>query len=366
MKFKYKKIQLSAFLCMMLFLISSTKQVNAQEVLTNQTIISMSNAKVDKSLILSKIKTEKGDYDLSTEGCVSLKKAKVADLIVGEMIIATKKLPTMLNDDVIKMYQNDVSKDIIIKKIQSSPLKLDLRTDALIKLKSAKVSDQIVKIMMEPNSFKEEGSSNYLSGALAAHPQDLAAPAQSRLQENGIYYEVFTPKLMYSQLEPSTTNQTKSGSFGQVLAQSQTAGISKVSQKVGLSNTTANMIIKDNRPVFYFVFSGADRKDMNNVAENIFNGAASPNDFVLIKAAVSKRGREITIGKSSAYARETGFSTDAIQFRYKKISNEFYKVYFDGDVPAGEYAFFYNKGSEFRSSLKVYDFSLQNNTKTNK
>jgi len=79
---------------------------------------------------------------------------------------------------------------------------------------------------------------------------------------------------------------------------------------------------------------------------------------------VSKRGREITIGKSSAYTRETGFSTDAIQFRYKKISNELYKVYFDGDVPAGEYAFFYNKGSEFRSSLKVYDFSLQNNTRT--
>lgn len=351
---------------MIILLFTLILNSNAQEVLNNQTIISMSNAKVDKSLILSKIKTEKGDYDLSTTGCVNLKKAKVADVIVAEMMMTVKVLPTMVNDDIINMHQNNVSKDIIIKKIQYSPLKLDLKTDALIKLKTAKVPDQIVKVMMEPKSFKEDEFSNYFADALAVHPQDLPAPAKSRVPENGIYYEVFTPKVSYSQLEPSTTNQTKSGSFGQVLAQSQTAGISKVSQKVGLSNTTANMIIKDNRPVFYFVFSGADRKDMNNVAESVFNGAASPSDFVMIKASVSKRGREITIAKSSAYTRETGFSTDAIQFRYKKISNQLYKVYFDDDVPAGEYAFFYNKGSEFRSSLKVYDFSLQNNTKTNK
>lgn len=353
-------------LMVLLFFLNGIGYLSAQELLTNETIISMSAAKVDKALILSKIKSERGNYDLSTNGCIGLRKAKVADVIVSEMMLATKKLPTLVNDDIIAMYQGDVSKDIIIKKIQSSPLKFDLKTDALIKLKTAKVPDQIVKIMMEPNSFKEDEFSNYLSDALAVHPQDLPVPAKSRVPENGIYYEVFTPKIAYSQLEPSTTNQTKSGSFGQVLAQSQTGGIAKVSQKVGLSNTTANMIIKDNRPVFYFAFSGADRKDMNNVAENIFNGASSPNDFVLIKAAVSKRGREITIGKSSAYTRETGFSTDAIQFRYKKISNELYKVYFDNDVPAGEYAFFYNKGSEFRSSLKVYDFSLQNNTKTNK
>lgn len=364
MKIQINKYSLSIILAYVL--IFSAWSLRAQEILSNETIISMSTAKVDKSLIISKIKTEKGNYDLSTKGCVDLKKAKVADVIVAEMMMTVKALPIMVNDDIIDMHQNNVSKDIIIKKIQYSPLKFDLKTEALIKLKTAKVPDQIVKVMMEPKSFKEDEFSNYSSDALAIHPQDLPAPAQSRVPENGIYYEVFTPKVSYAQLEPSTTSQTKSGSFGQILAQSQTAGISKVSQKVGLSNTTANMVIKDNRPVFYFVFSGTDRKDMNNVAESVFNGAASPNDFVMIKAAVSKRGREITIAKSSAYTRETGFSTDAIQFRFKKISNQLYKVYFDDDVPAGEYAFFYNKGSEFRSSLKVYDFSLQNNTKSNK
>ncbi|MBK9413920.1 MAG: hypothetical protein IPN61_10990 [Bacteroidetes bacterium] len=50
-----------------------------------------------------------------------------------------------------------------------------------------------------------------------------------------------------------------------------------------MSNTSVNMIIKDPRPVFYFIFSG-DRKNMNTVAESMFEGVASPNDFVLVKA----------------------------------------------------------------------------------
>lgn len=337
--------------------------LKAQEMLNNERIVSMVNAKVDKALILEKIRKEKGTYDLSTNGCIQLKKLKVSDDIVAQMMQASSGLPAMSNDDVIALSQGMVSKDIILKKMQMSATKFDLNTDQLIRLKAAKVSDQVVKVMMNPDLMKVDDFSNYLSDPLAPHPQNLPAPTKARLTENGIYYEAFTPKINYIQLEPTTTNQTKKGSFGQSVAQAHTAGIAKVSEKVGLSNRSANLIIKDNRPVFYFAFSGDNRKDMNNVAESVFNGVASPNDFVLLRADVSKRGREVTIGKSSAYTRESGFTTGSVQFRYQKINNQLYKIYFDEDVPAGEYVFMLNKGSEFQSSLKLYDFSLQNNTK---
>jgi hypothetical protein len=76
---------------------------------------------------------------------------------------------------------------------------------------------------------------------------------------------------------------------------------------------------------------------------------------------VSKKGRQITIGRHTAFTNESGFSKGTIPFKFKKISGEMYRVYFEKDLPAGEYAFYYNKGSVQAASLKLYDFSVKNN-----
>ena len=77
-------------------------------------------------------------------------------------------------------------------------------------------------------------------------------------------------------------------------------------------------------------------------------------------------GRDFVIGQASDLSSKSGFSEGAIPFRFKKISNTLYKIYFEEDIAAAEYAFFYNKGSEFTSSLKLFDFSLRNNVKGTK
>ena len=228
------------------------------------------------------------------------------------------------------MHQGGVSRDIIIKKIQFSKCDFNTNTDAMIELKNAKVPETVQKAMLTPGSSASVKSQNLISGDLPPHPVDLPAPALSKFSENGIYYEEYNPASNYTQLEPTTTNQAKGGGFGET--------------------------------IFYFIFSG-DRKNMNTVAESMFEGVASPNDFVLVKARVTNKGREITVGRHTRFKSESGFTEGTIQFRFKKISNEMYKVYFDADVPAGEYGFYYNKGSEQNSSLKIYDFSLQNSLK---
>ena len=188
-----------------------------------------------------------------------------------------------------------------------------------------------------------------------AHP-DLPVPSLSVFPEAGIYYEEYRKKADYVQLESTTTNMAKSGSFGEAVLQSYTGGTSGSTQRVGLANKTANFVIEDKRPVFYFKFSDT-RKQMDDVAEGFWSGVSSPNEFVLIKASTSGRGRQITIGRESAYTSERGVGGNTLPFRFKKVAPGVYRVYFEQDVPMGEYVFFYNKGSEQSSSIKVYDFS---------
>lgn len=358
--------------------LGNTLSVFSQKVLQNEDIISMTTAKVAKNIMVDRIKAGTNNFRMSAHDMVGLKQAKVADIIFEEMFLVSDNMPILTNQDIIALHQGKLSQNVIIKRIQHSDTQFNTEPEALIDLKTAKVPDKIVEIMMKPTRAAKvnRGSANLIAGELPIHPQDIPIPARGKFPEPGLYYEEYNPKTSYSQLEPTTTNQTRTGSIGEAIANEYTAGMVGTSERVGLANPSANLAIKDNRPVFYFVFSGANRKDMNTTAvnqnrwggpgESIFHGAASPNDFVLIRAKVSNRGREITIGRSSAYTSETGFGPGAVPFRFKKISNQLYKIYFDDDVAAGEYAFYYNKGSESSSSLKLYDFSLQNNTKPEK
>ncbi len=331
-----------------------------EEVLTNQSIISLSNAKVSKDIIIEKVRSSPNQYDLSAAGVVALKTARVSDQIVEAMLVATKSLPVVTNKDVIDMQNGGAGRDIILKKIEVSKCDFNTNTESMIALKNAKVPDSIQKAMMSAGSSSASSSE---ATAPAPAREELPTPAIARFAENGIYYEDRSAKVDYVQLEPTTTNQTKGGTHGEHVVSGMTYGITGSTNKVGLANKSANLIIKDTRPVFYFIFTGNDRKEMNTVAESIFSGVASPNDFVLVKAKVTPKGRQITIGKHTAFTNESGFSEGTVQFRFKKINTQMYKVYFENDIAAGEYAFYYNKGSTEAASLKLYDFSLQNEMK---
>jgi hypothetical protein len=339
---------------------------NAQETLNNQSIVALSQAKISKDLILDKIKASKSQFTMTTGGIIELTKNGVKDQVIDAMMLATSPLPVMRNQDVIDLYNGKVPRDIIIKKIQYSECDFSTSTEDMIGLKFAKLPEPLVKVMMEPKRAIVQGTTNpnLIAGTLPQHPENILTPSRGQLPEPGIYYEDYSKKpIHYEQLEPTTTNNTKRGSVGEAAANSVTYGIVGTKQKVGLTNKSANFVIQDNRPVFYMFFEGNTRKNMDDVAESIFGGVASPNDFVLLRVKASNRGREFVIGRESVYTSETGFGEGAVPFRFKKINNNLYKIYFEQDISAAEYAFFYNKGSEFSSSIKLFDFSLRNNVK---
>ncbi len=332
------------------------KHANAQESLNNQSIVSMVSAKLDNTIIINKIKSSTNSFDFSTDGIIGLKGQKVSDKIISEMMLVSKNMPSLNNEDVIKMHTNKVGKDLILKKINLSKCNFNTSTESLIALKNAGVPDPVVKVMMNPST--NSSASNTVSGDMKDHPINIPAP--TKLTSPGIYYEQFSPKVDYIMVEPTTTNQTKKGGFGESMGNHYSGGISGISTKVGLAGEHSSTTIEDKRPVFYFYLS-IDGKDINEVKESTYDGVASPKEFVLVKATTSKSGRQIQIARKSAFSQEEGFAKGVVDFKIEKVSNRLYKVYFENDVPAGEYAFYYNKSSDQKKSLKLYDFSLRNN-----
>ncbi|GAB4015131.1 hypothetical protein GCM10028808_39650 [Spirosoma migulaei] len=338
----------------MVYLIVGVSESLAQEVLTNQSISAFVKAKISRELILENIRNNVSRFDVSPAGLIMLKEQAVTDPILEAMIQATSSLPVLYNDSVVRLYYGKLSRNIIAKLIAYSETKFDFSEKGLVQLKTADLPDALVKAMMAP---KPTGTNNT---GVASGTNALKLPDRSDFSEAGLYYDA---NGTYEPMEATTTNQTRQGTFGEALvrswARSQGVWGTGSTRRAGLANKTANMVITNNRPIFYLVLQDVGQRTMNGVAESVFSGISSPNDLVLIKVKSNSRGREIIIGRETDVSSETGFGVGAMPFRFKRISPGFYQIYLEKDLPAGEYAFLYNKGSEFTSSLKLFDFSLK-------
>lgn len=69
-----------------LTLLSATTSLTAQDVLTNDSVISMKKAGLSDSLILTKIRSSATKFDTSTKGLIALKNAGLSDQIIEAMV----------------------------------------------------------------------------------------------------------------------------------------------------------------------------------------------------------------------------------------------------------------------------------------
>ena len=136
-----------------LALTPGTRAVAQAEVLTNESIIQMVVGKVPKDLITTKIRTTKSTFDITPSGLISLNTSKVSGDVI-KLMMATAGTgtgsvkETMTNDAIIQMVNGQLSRDIIVTKIQMSKPNYDLTTTGIISLNTNKVSQEVVKAMM--------------------------------------------------------------------------------------------------------------------------------------------------------------------------------------------------------------------------
>jgi len=85
-----KRLRCTLMLCGLFFVLLAPG-LSAAEVLTNDTIVMLVKAGLGEGLIISKIKMSQGQYDLSTNGILQLKKDGVGDKIIQAMMEASAK-----------------------------------------------------------------------------------------------------------------------------------------------------------------------------------------------------------------------------------------------------------------------------------
>lgn len=265
---------------------------------------------------------------------------------------------TMRNADVVALVKAGLSSSIIIDKIRTSKTDFDLSTDALILLKQAGVSDEVVGAMLAAKTqvtAPTGGGAAAVGGGASSSP-DPSNPLSPR--PYGIYmYEDTADGKRMTQMMPAVSQQNRTG--GGFTASITPFGLGKVKTKANLPGTAAKTQIQNTRPVFYFYLD--NQSGGLNTASGI---PATPNEFALIRFNVRSDNREVTIAKANAYGAKGGLSDEyVVEFTAEDMGNGIYKVTPTKDLKNGEYAFYLlNSGNSNASAAvgaKFFDFGVK-------
>ncbi len=265
---------------------------------------------------------------------------------------------TMSNDEVISLTKAGLASSIIVGKIRTSKTDFDMSTDALIKLKQAGVSDDVVGSMLEAKSGKSisapvGGTSVNGSTTVGA----LGDPNDPMAKHNyGIYlFEEKDGVKKMTALKPNVSAQNRTGGL---FTSSLTYGIGKVKTKTNLPGRSANLQMQNAAPTFYFYL------DITSGGLNTSSGVPSdPKEFTLVRFNQRSDNREVTIGKSNAFGAKGGLSDEyVVQVKAEDMGNGIFKVTPSTDLKKGEYGFMLvNSGNSNTSAgvgAKFFDFGV--------
>jgi hypothetical protein len=256
----------------------------------------------------------------------------------------------MTNDEVISLTKAGLAGSIIVGKIRTSKSNFDMSTDALIKLKSSGVGDDVVAAMLEAKSGKTVSAVSSGNGA-AGDPNDPMSK-----HNYGIYlYEERDGQRKMTQLLPNVSAQNRTGGMW---TSQLTYGIGKVKTKANLPGRNAALQLKETQPVFYFYL------DVSSGGLNTASGIPSnPNEFALIRFNQRSDNREVTIAKGNVFGAKGGLSDEyVVQFKAEDMGNGIYKITSAMPLTKGEYGFYLlNSGASNASAAigtKFFDFGV--------
>ena len=267
------------------------------------------------------------------------------------------------NKAIIDLKKAGVSKGVLTTLIHCADCNFETDAASILKLQKAGIDEDIIIAMSEKMSL----AANNTLQAQPSKATTLSKPATNntvitRLREegSGIYYKS-DPGI--TEIDPTVYSQTKnSGNF----VRSISGGFAKSTIKLSLSGSSANAQLNSKKPVFYFVFNKTKEDGINSQAPLWFTNATSPNEFMLVKLITSKDkkgGRDVIVASGNDYAG-TAQGVDENQkrsFKYNKLENGIYEVYFEEDIEPGEYCFMYagSLAASGSANPKVYDFGVK-------
>lgn len=271
---------------------------------------------------------------------------------------ASAHAETLTNTDVVQLSKIGLGDEAVIAKIRASSSKFDLTTTDLIALKAAGVSGPVIAAMIDAS----KGATVSANATASVDSPDPLVPHPSGIYVLADWLE--QPKMMV--LDPTTSNQTKTGGF---LGYAMTGGLASMSFKTVIPNASARIKAPVSKPVFYFYFDQAGRSLSKDGASSFWMSGAvtSPNEFSLVRFDVKKDSREAKVGKFNIGGAKSGvMDKDRIQFSYDLVTTGVYKVTPERELGPGEYGFLYSSttgggvgmAGVGATTAKIFDFSI--------
>ena len=277
-------------------------------------------------------------------------------------------------EDVIAMAQAGLSDEVIIARLRKEERAFDLSPQELIRLKSAKVNDAVLKVMMDPKGgapapipqqpaiqipmIPRIGAAGR-SGATPSPGADASGDLNDPLtpHDSGIYLyskdREGKPEMVV--LERAAYEGAKTGGM---LASAMTYGIKKMKTRAVLPGPHAGVRVSEPSPVFYFYFD--DKQAGLGRTYFGISSLSNPNQFVLLKLEVKKSDRETVIGQYSALGMSSGSDANAtIPFKSERIRAGLYKVVVN-DLKGGEYCFLASNGITSTGIAAAYGVGVTN------
>ena len=233
----------------------------------------------------------------------------------------------LTNDSVVQMVKGGLPEAVVIAKIKSTPSKFDLKTDSLVNLKKAGVTDKILEAMVSAGSG---GGAAAPSTAAATPAPPAPALAAGALKTQDVIYQLVAGKFV--EMFATSANLETNMAFFQSKSE------------VVLEGRKAQFRISDKQPVFLSTYSSTDAP------------------LVRLKPGDEHNDRNLKIG-SGAFMPFGGTqkmgvrNEDKIAVSIERDPRGFYKVTPSAALPPGEYGFILATGFGAGSG-KVYDFGV--------
>jgi hypothetical protein len=229
----------------------------------------------------------------------------------------------LTNDSVIQMVKAGLPEAVVIAKIKSTATKFDLKTDSLVSLKKAGVSDKVLEAMVAAGSGAAP-----TTGAMPAPP--APAMAAGALKNTDVIYQLVGGK--YVEMFATSANLETNMAFFQSKSE------------VVLEGRKAQYRTTEKQPVFLSTYSSTDAP------------------LVRLKPGDEHNDRNLKIG-SGAFMPFGGTqkmgvrNEDKVPVTIERDPRGFYKVTPSAALPPGEYGFILATGFGAGSG-KIYDFGV--------
>lgn len=294
---------------------------------------------------------------------LSVRVLLVLVLSLFSMNLFAQNKDIITNKTIIDLKKAGISKGVLKALIECADCNFETSTSSILSLQKAGIDDEIIIAM----SDKMKTSAGNKQQPQANKPTAITTPATNsstvsrlRTEGSGIFYRYENNVV---EIDPTVYSQTKnSGNFVRNIS----GGFAKSTVKLSLSGPSANAQISNKKPVFYFVFNKSKDDGINSQAPLWFTNATSPNEFMLVKLLTSKDkkgGRDVIVASGNDYAG-TAQGVDEkqrVSFKYTKLENGIYEIYFEEDLESGEYCFMYagSMSASGSANPKVYDFGIK-------